>query len=54
MRTELLINRLYANMDTVRQLEADQQSDAAVFARTQKKTIGTGGSPIEKLSIPSR
>lgn len=52
MRSELMINRLYANMDTLRRLEAEGAN--AATPKRAKGTIGTGGSPFEKVSIPTR
>lgn len=54
MRSTLQIQRLFANMETVRQLEQDQESAAAQYARRNLKTIGTGGSLIEKVSFRTR
>jgi 5-methylthioadenosine/S-adenosylhomocysteine deaminase len=53
MRFALRIHRYYANAETVRRIETTADSPEARFARGQK-TIGTGGSPIEKVSIPMR
>ena len=53
MRFALRIHRYYANLETVRRIQAQADSPEAQFARGQK-TIGTGGSPIEKVSIPMR
>ena len=53
MRFALRIHRYYANVETVRRIETQADSPEARFARGQK-TIGTGGSPIEKVSIPMR
>jgi 5-methylthioadenosine/S-adenosylhomocysteine deaminase len=53
MRFALRIHRLYANQETVRRIETEADSVEARFARGQR-TIGTGGSPIRKVSIPTR
>jgi cytosine/adenosine deaminase-related metal-dependent hydrolase len=54
MRSALRMQRLFANKETVRQLELSQDSAAATFARNNLKTIGTGGSFIEKVSFKTR
>ena len=54
MRSALRIQRLFANMETVRRLEKGQDGAAAEFARNNLKTIGTGGSFIEKVSFRTR
>lgn len=54
MRSALRMQRLFANKETVRQLELAQDSSAAAFARNNLKTIGTGGSFIEKVSFRTR
>jgi len=54
MRSALLIQRLFANQETVRQLETSQNTAAAAFARSNLKTIGTGGSFIEKVSFKTK
>ena len=54
MRSTLRMQRLFANMETVRQLEQDQDGAAAEFARNNLKTIGTGGSFIEKVSFRTK
>jgi cytosine/adenosine deaminase-related metal-dependent hydrolase len=53
MRFALRIHRYYANVETVRRIETEADSPEARFARGQK-TIGTGGSPIQQVSIPMR
>ncbi len=53
MRFALRIHRFYANLETVRRIDTLTDSPEAQFARSQR-TVGTGGSPIEKVSIPMR
>ncbi len=54
MRTSLRMQRLYANMDTVRQAEQEQDGSAAQFVRSNLKTVGTGGSPIQQTAFKTR
>ncbi|MDP2238621.1 MAG: amidohydrolase family protein [Burkholderiales bacterium] len=54
MRSALRIQRLFANQETVLKLEQAKGSAAAEFARNNLKTIGTGGSFIEKVSFRTR
>ena len=54
MRSALRIQRLYANMETLRRLEEGRDGAVAEFARNNLKTIGTGGSFIEKVSFRTR
>ncbi len=54
MRSALRIQRLFANQETVLKLEQAKDSTAAEFARNNLKTIGTGGSFIEKVSFRTR
>jgi cytosine/adenosine deaminase-related metal-dependent hydrolase len=51
MRSTLRIQRLFANMETIRQLEQGQDNAVTEFARKNLKTIGTGGSFVEKVSF---
>lgn len=53
MRSALRMQRLYANMDTVRQAES-AGSAAAAFVRQNLKTVGTGGSPIQQVAFRTR
>lgn len=54
MRSALRMQRLYANMETVRQAERVQDGAAAEFVRKNLKTVGTGGSPIQQVAYTSR
>ncbi len=54
MRAALHMQRLFANQETVLKLEQGKDSAAAEFARNNLKTIGTGGSFIEKVSFRTR
>lgn len=54
MRSTLRIQRLHANIDTVCRAEREVDSPAARFARQNLKTIGTGGSPIERVALSTR
>ncbi len=54
MRLALQVQRLFANMETVRRIEAERESDAAKFAQSNLKTIGTGGSLIDAVSFKVR
>lgn len=54
MRSALRMQRLFANMETVQQMELAQDSEAARFARDNLKTIGTGGSFIKNVSFRAR
>jgi cytosine/adenosine deaminase-related metal-dependent hydrolase len=54
MRTSLRMQRLYANMGTVRQAEQEQDGSAARFVRSNLKTVGTGGSPIQQTAFKTR
>lgn len=54
MRSSLRMQRLYANMDTVRQTELDREGSAARFVQQNLKTVGTGGSPISEAAFRTR
>ncbi|MBN9409540.1 MAG: amidohydrolase family protein [Burkholderiales bacterium] len=54
MRSALRMQRLYANIDTVRTAESAQDSAAADFVRKNLKTVGTGGSPIQQVAVKTR
>jgi cytosine/adenosine deaminase-related metal-dependent hydrolase len=54
MRTSLRVQRLYANMETVRQAELDREGAAAQFVRDNLRTVGTGGSPIRQTPFRTR
>ncbi len=54
MRSALRMQRLYANMETVRQAEQVKDGAAAEFVRKNLKTVGTGGSPIQQVSFTTR
>ena len=51
MRATLLVERLCANQDTVRRLEAERAASGEAEA---PKPIGTGGSPIKKVAYEVR
>lgn len=54
MRSALRFQRLFANQELVRQIESDQNSAAAQYARNNLKQIGTGGSLIDKVAFTMR
>jgi 5-methylthioadenosine/S-adenosylhomocysteine deaminase len=54
MRFALQIQRLFANLETVRNIESAQDGEAAEFARNNLSTIGTGGSLIKEQSFKTR
>ena len=54
MRLALQMQRLFANMETVKRMEAEQDSPAAQYARNNLKTVGTGGSLIDSVSFKTR
>lgn len=54
MRVALEIQRLFANMEVVRLIEAAQDDEAAKYARENLGTIGTGGSLIKEQSFKTR
>jgi cytosine/adenosine deaminase-related metal-dependent hydrolase len=54
MRVALQIQRLFANMEMVRQIEAAQDSEAAKYARENLSAIGTGGSLIKEQAFKTR
>jgi 5-methylthioadenosine/S-adenosylhomocysteine deaminase len=54
MRSALRMQRLYANMETVRRAEAAADSADAEFVRKNLKTVGTGGSPIQRVAFKTR
>ncbi len=54
MRLALQMQRLFANMETVKRIEAEQDSAAAQYARSNLKTVGTGGSMIDAVSFKTR
>lgn len=54
MRTSLRMQRLHANVETVRQAEIDRDGEVAQFVRHNLKTVGTGGSPIQQTPFRTR
>lgn len=54
MRSALRIQRLFANQETVRNPDLSQDGKEAGLARHNLKTIGTGGSFIEKVSFKAK
>jgi cytosine/adenosine deaminase-related metal-dependent hydrolase len=54
MRFALQAQRIYDNIETVRRIENQEDARGAEYVRRNLQTIGTGGSPIEKLSIRTR
>lgn len=54
MRSALRMQRLFANIDTVRDAERAADSAAASFVASNLKTVGTGGSPIQKTAFKAR
>jgi cytosine/adenosine deaminase-related metal-dependent hydrolase len=51
MRFALHAQRMFDNQETVRRIESGDDGVAADFVRNNLKVIGTGGSPIEKVSL---
>ena len=54
MRSALRMQRLFANMETVREAELAATSAAANFVASNLKTVGTGGSPIQTTAFTAR
>ena len=53
-RAALHSERLFNNQETARRIESQEDKSGADYAKQNLKTIGTGGSIIEKTSIPVR
>lgn len=54
MRVALEIQRLFANMEVLRQIEAARDGEAAKYARENLGAIGTGGSLIKEQAFKTR
>ena len=54
IRTALLTQRMFDNQETVRRIEEGADGTGADHVKSNLKVIGTGGSPIKEVSVPTR